>query len=172
MKRILGRLGRFRPRRHADTGRRGPGYLFGGHVRTSTVVLVILFGLVWWTYDTYRPEPEAPVAPQVVPPGFVPDPEYTWVPRTRLQRPPVTVTETVTPTPTTTETTPPPSEPETPGPPPSAPPFPFPLPPPFGPPPAETPPGAAPSSSPGPGAPAPPAPHQPQPPLTTHAPAP
>ena len=39
----------------------------------------------------------------MVPPGFVPDPNYTWVPRTRVDQPPATVT--VTPTPTTTPTT-------------------------------------------------------------------
>jgi len=86
-------------RRSDDTGRRWS-HLFGGRVRTSTFVLIVAFLAVWWVYDTYRPEPPAkPPAPQVVPPGFVPDPNYTWVPRSRVQEPP---TVTVTPTPTTT----------------------------------------------------------------------
>ena len=71
-------------------------------------------------------------------PGFVPDPNYTWVPRSRVQEPPTTVTVTqtppTTPTPTTTTT----------------PPFNLPtivLPPPFGPPVTTTlpPPGPAPA---------------------------
>jgi hypothetical protein len=124
------------PTGNADSGRHWPGYLFGGRVRTSTLALVVVFLLAWWTYDTYRPPPNPPEAPQVVPPGFVPDPNYTWVPRTRLQQPPVTVTETITPTPTTTEP-PSPSEPEPP------PPL---LPcPPFCPPPPESPPPAPPA---------------------------
>ena len=87
-------------------------------MRTSTLVLIVAFLAVWWVYDTYRPEPAPkPPAPQVVPPGFVPDPNYTWVPRSRVQQPPAT--DTFTPTPTThaaahhhrrrtTTTTPPP----------------------------------------------------------------
>lgn len=97
-----------------------PSHLLGGRVRTSTAVLIVAFGAVWWVYDTYRDEPKAPPAPQVVPPGFIPDPAYTWVPRTKLQRPPLTVTETVTATPTTTEppapAEPPAGEPPTPTP--------------------------------------------------------
>jgi hypothetical protein len=85
--------------------RRPVSHLFGGRIRTSTVVLIVAFLAVWLVYDTYRPEPTPkPPAPQVVPPGFVPDPNYTWVPRSRVQEPPTT--DTVTPTPTTT--TPPP----------------------------------------------------------------
>lgn len=84
-------------------------HLLGGQFRTSTLVLIVVFLLVWWTYETYRPHPEAqPTTPpaQVVPPGYVPDPDYTWVPRTRVdQYPPTT-----TPTPTTTTPTPTPSE--------------------------------------------------------------
>lgn len=96
--------------RSGGAERRWPGYLLNGRIRTSTVVLIIAFCAVWWVYDTYRSEPTPPVAPQVVPPGFVPDPAYTWVPRTRVQPPPTTTTEP----PTTTETTEPPtSEPET-----------------------------------------------------------
>ncbi|HZC53473.1 MAG TPA: hypothetical protein VE441_13380 [Mycobacterium sp.] len=89
----------------AEVQRRRPmSHLFGGRVRTSTVVLIVAFLAVWWVYDTYRPEPPPkPAAPQVVPPGFVPDPNYTWVPRSRVQQP----APTVTVTPTTTTTTPP-----------------------------------------------------------------
>jgi hypothetical protein len=98
-------------------------HLFGGRMRTSTLILIVVFFATWWVYDTYRPEPAAkPPAPQVVPPGFVPDPNYTWVPRSRVQQPPATVTFTPTPTttvppsttvppPTTTTTTPPPWSP-------------------------------------------------------------
>ncbi|UBV04190.1 hypothetical protein H8Z54_17435, partial [Mycobacterium avium subsp. hominissuis] len=76
---------------------RWPQYVFGGRMRTSTFVLIVAFLLVWWVYDTYRPEPAPkPPAQQVVPPGFVPDPNYTWVPRSRLQQPPATVTYTPT----------------------------------------------------------------------------
>ncbi|HEX7321876.1 MAG TPA: hypothetical protein VF299_02910 [Mycobacterium sp.] len=125
-----GNAGPDKPHRSADAERPRPGYLLSGRLRISTVVLVVAFGFVWWVYDAYRPESKPIPAPQVVPPGFVPDPNYTWVPRTRLQRPPETVTETVTPTPTTTEpeATAPPGAPETPGP--FLPPFLFPPPPP------------------------------------------
>jgi hypothetical protein len=92
-----------------------PNYIFGGRVRTSTLVLIFAFLLTWWTYNTYRPHPPPPEAPaQVVPPGFVPDPNYTWVPRTKVRTPPTeetpTTTEPTTTTPTTspTTTTPPP----------------------------------------------------------------
>ncbi|MGH3634612.1 MAG: hypothetical protein ACRDTS_11070 [Mycobacterium sp.] len=114
-----------------------PAYLLGGHVRTSTVVLVVAFIAVWWTYSTYQQSNESPSGPkqvpatQVVPPGYVPDPNYTWVPRTRVQQPtptptwtPTTTTTTTPPTTTTTTTTPPPLIP------------PIVLPPPFGPPPS------------------------------------
>ena len=87
--------------------RRTPSHLFGGRVRTSTIVLVVVFLALWWTYETYRPHEQAPSpAPssQVVPPGYVPDPGYTWVPRTRVEQP----QRTQTPTPTPTTTTPPP----------------------------------------------------------------
>ncbi|MFZ1176815.1 MAG: hypothetical protein WAO15_11215 [Mycobacterium sp.] len=100
-------------KRSDDTQRRWPNYMFGGRLRTSTLVLIIAFLAVWWVYDTYRPEPAPkPPSPQVVPPGFVPDPNYTWVPRSRVQQPPATVTFTPTPTttvpPPVTTTTPPP----------------------------------------------------------------
>ncbi|ASW91597.1 hypothetical protein QRB36_10700 [Mycobacterium marseillense] len=90
-----------------DAEHRWPNYVFGGRMRTSTFVLIIAFFVVWWVYDTYRPEPAPkPPAQQMVPPGFVPDPNYTWVPRSRVQQPPATVT--YTPTPTTTPPPPPP----------------------------------------------------------------
>ncbi|WP_163753281.1 hypothetical protein [Mycobacterium botniense] len=138
----------------SDAARRWPGYLFGGHVRTSTVLLVVAFLAVWWLYDSYRPSPERPPRPpatQVVPPGFIPDPNYTWVPRSRLQQPPVTVTVTTAPatTPTTTPTTTAPTTvsptPSTSSPVPAPPPLM--LPPPFGPPPPPTtaPPGPGPA---------------------------
>jgi hypothetical protein len=127
-----------RLRRADDVERGWPGYLFGGRVRTSTLVLVIAFLAVWWVYDEHREsaksKPTQVPATEVVPPGFVPDPNYTWVPRSRVQEPPTTVTvtqtPTTTPTPTPTTTTPPP-------------PFNLPpivLPPPFGPPATTTPP--------------------------------
>jgi hypothetical protein len=92
-----------------DADHSWPRHMFGGRVRTSTMVLIVLFLVVWWTYDTYRPQAsthEGPPATQVVPPGFVPDPNYTWVPRSRVQQPPAD-TYTPTPTPTPTTTTPP-----------------------------------------------------------------
>jgi len=145
-----------RLRRAANDAERGwPTYMFGGHVRTSTVVLVIAFLAVWWVYDDHQQSTKSTnkttqvPATQVVPPGFVPDPNYTWVPRTQVQETPTTVT--VTPTPTTTP--PPPTTTTTPPPPFGLPPIV--LPPPFGPP-ATTPsapPGQAPTPAP---APAPP----------------
>lgn len=112
--------------RSEGAGRRWPTHLFNGRVRTSTLLLVIAFIAVWWVYATYRVEPTPPAAPQVVPPGYVPDPAYTWVPRTKVQQPLETSTQTPTPTPTTTE----PTEPPTPSPVPG-----FPFCPPFCPPP-------------------------------------
>jgi hypothetical protein len=115
-----------------------PGYLFGGRIRTSTVVLIVAFAALWWIYDYHRHSTESSTTPtqvpatQVVPPGFVPDPNYTWVPRSRLQQPPVTVTETWTQTITPTTTPPPPPTTTEPPPPFGLPPIV--LPPPFGPP--------------------------------------
>lgn len=131
-------------RRSEDKQRRRWSHLFGGRMRMSTLVLIVAFFAVWWVYDTYRPETAPkPPAPQVVPPGFVPDPNYTWVPRSRVQQPPATVTFTPTPTttvpptttppPTTTTTTPPPFQLPTPPcllPPPFCPPSTSPTPPP------------------------------------------
>jgi len=90
-------------KRSDDTERRWPSHMFGGRIRTSTVVLIVAFLAVCWLYYTYRPPEPAPGGPpttQVVPPGFVPDPNYTWVPRSRVRQPPAT--DTITPTPTTT----------------------------------------------------------------------
>lgn len=92
-----------------------------GRLRTSTVVLIVAFFALWWLQQTYQPEPAPPQAPQVVPPGFVPDPDYTWVPRTNVEAP--RTTRTTTPTTTTTTTTPTPT-PETPTTTPTAPPAP------------------------------------------------
>ncbi|BBZ09914.1 hypothetical protein [Mycobacterium branderi] len=119
-----------------DAERGWPGYLFGGHVRTSTVVLVVAFVAVWWVYDTNKhatqsSTPTQVPATQVVPPGYVPDPNYTWVPRSRLQQPPTRTWTPTTTTTTTTTTTPPTTTTTTTTPPP---PFQLPvLPPPFGP---------------------------------------
>lgn len=116
--------------------RRWPSHLFGGRVRTSTLALIMVFVAVWWVYDTYRPhEPSDGGTPptQVVPPGFVPDPNYTWVPRTRVEEPlPTYRAPRTTPAPRSTTpltTTSPTSPPETT--PPAPPPPPCLLPPPF-----------------------------------------
>ena len=45
-------------------GRSWPGFLLGGRVRTSTVVLLIAFFATWWLFDTYQP---APAPPEQVP---------------------------------------------------------------------------------------------------------
>jgi hypothetical protein len=100
-------------KRSDDAEKSWPGHMFGGRIRTSTLLLIVVFLAVWWVYDTYRPEAAPkPPAPQVVPPGFVPDPNYTWVPRSRVQEPTATFTPTpittVPPAPTTTTTTAPP----------------------------------------------------------------
>lgn len=84
--------------------KRWPGYVFGGRMRTSTIGLIIAFFFTAWLYETYRPPPEPPPVTQTVPPGFVPDPEYTWVPRTQVQERPRTSYPTTT-EPTTTTTT-------------------------------------------------------------------
>lgn len=84
--------------KHRDEDRRWPRFMLGGRLRTSTVALIVAFCAVWWVSDVYRQEPPKPPPPQVVPPGFVPDPNYTWVPRTRVDAPRVT-TPTFVPTP-------------------------------------------------------------------------
>ena len=94
-------------------GRGWPHYILWGRVRTSTAALLAAFIAVWWLYATYQPAPppEAP-ATQMVPPGFVPDPSYTWVPRTEV-RDRTTTTRTTTPTTTTTTETTEPTTSET-----------------------------------------------------------
>ena len=78
-----------------------------GRARVSTVVLIVAFVALFWVYHNFEPRPAAPEGPTaVVPPGFVPDPNYTWVPRTNVRRPKEDVTTTTTTTPTTTDTTP------------------------------------------------------------------
>ncbi|TFV60223.1 hypothetical protein E4P42_04540 [Mycobacterium sp. PS03-16] len=99
-----------------------PRYMPGGRVRTSTVGLVVAFIALSWLQQIYTPPAPAPEPPaqQIVPPGFVPDPDYTWVPRTQVQEPTTrrapTTTTTTTPTPTTTTPTSPttPTTPTTP----------------------------------------------------------
>ncbi len=77
---------------------------FGG-MRVSTLVLMVAFLALFWVYHNFEPTPPPPPpAPAVVPPGFVPDPNYTWVPRTNVRRPKEPVTTTTT---TTTTTVPP-----------------------------------------------------------------
>ena len=68
-----------------------------GQFRVSTVVLIVAFIALFWVQQTFQPEPapEAP-APAIVPPGFVPDPNYTWVPRTNVRRPKEADTTTTT----------------------------------------------------------------------------
>ena len=84
-----------------------------GRIRVSTAVLIVVFIALFWVQQTFTPEPtpEAP-APAVVPPGFVPDPNYTWVPRTYVRRPkePETTTATTTTTSPTETTTPSPND--------------------------------------------------------------
>lgn len=95
-----------------------PNYIFGGRMRTSTAALILAFVALFWVNQTFQPAPTA--APQdqtrqVVPPGFVPDPNYTWVPRTNVQTrapeyttttPTTTMPTTTTPPPTTASTSP------------------------------------------------------------------
>jgi hypothetical protein len=83
-----------------------------GRMRVSTMVLIVAFIALFWVYHNFEatPAPEPPPT-AVVPPGFVPDPNYTWVPRTQVRRPkedvtPTTTTTTTTTSPTTTTTSP------------------------------------------------------------------
>ncbi|MCV7194273.1 hypothetical protein [Mycolicibacterium brumae] len=88
-------------RRPGDEDLRWPSYMFWGRVRTSTVALLVAFGLCWYVYDNYTPGPAAPPV-QEAPPGMVP----VWVPQTQVYNPPEeTYTEEPTPTaePTLTE---------------------------------------------------------------------
>jgi hypothetical protein len=92
-----------------------------GRMRVSTIVLIVAFLALFWVYHNFEPRPAPTEAPPtaVVPPGFVPDPNYTWVPRTYVRRPKepeTTTTTTTTTSPTTTtpgETTSPTSSTET-----------------------------------------------------------
>ncbi|MDT5148724.1 MAG: hypothetical protein QOI01_457 [Mycobacterium sp.] len=99
-------------RKRADHG--WPGYIINGRIRTSTAGLILAFFVIAWLHSTYQPPAPTPAAPetaQVVPPGFMPDPEYTWVPRTNVEtRPRTTTPSTTTPTTTTTTTEPSPTE--------------------------------------------------------------
>jgi len=78
-----------------------------GRMRVSTIVLIVAFIALFWVHQTFQPQPTSTPAPTpaVVPPGFVPDPNYTWVPRTYVRRPKEPVTTTTTTTTTTTPTT-------------------------------------------------------------------
>jgi hypothetical protein len=77
-----------------------------GRMRVSTIVLIVAFLALFWVYHNFEPRPASTEAPPtaVVPPGFVPDPNYTWVPRTNVRKPEEPVTTTTT-TPTTTSPT-------------------------------------------------------------------
>jgi hypothetical protein len=91
------------------TDRGWPAYIINGRIRTSTAALILAFFAITWVHNAYQPPATTPVAPetaQVVPPGFMPDPEYTWVPRTNVQELPRSTTPTTTTTTTTTEPSP------------------------------------------------------------------
>lgn len=105
---------KFTLRRDGET-RAWPGYILGGRIRTSTAGMLLAFFALFWVNQSYQPTlPAATDQNQVVPPGFVPDPNYTWVPRTNVRREPEypTTTTTTTPTTTTTTTTEPTTSPE------------------------------------------------------------
>ena len=72
-----------------------------GRMRVSTNVLIVAFLALFWVYHNVEPRPTEAPTTAVVPPGFVPDPNYTWVPRTNVRRP----KEPETTTPTTTSPT-------------------------------------------------------------------
>ena len=75
-----------------------------GRMRVSTIVLIVAFLALFWVYHNVEPRPTEAPTTAVVPPGFVPDPNYTWVPRTNVRRPkePETTTPTTSPTEATT----------------------------------------------------------------------
>lgn len=105
------------PKRAGNTqaAKSWPNYIFRGRMRTSTATLILAFIALFWVNQTFQPAPSAtaPDANQVVPPGFVPDPNYTWVPRTNVAPSETSTTRTTTTTTTTTTTpspTPSPSE--------------------------------------------------------------
>ena len=96
-----------------------------GRMRVSTLLLIVAFIALFWVYHNFEPRPAATEAPTtaVVPPGFVPDPNYTWVPRTNVRpKEPETTTTTPTTTSPTETTTTVPTETTSPTSPPSAPP--------------------------------------------------
>src|SRR6478609_5964525 len=72
-----------------------------GRMRVSTIVLIVAFLALFWVYHNVEPRPTEAPTTAIVPPGFVPDPNYTWVPRTDVRRP----KEPETTTPTTTSPT-------------------------------------------------------------------
>jgi hypothetical protein len=78
-----------------------------GRMRVSTIVLIVAFLALFWVYHNFEPRPAPTEAPTtaVIPPGFVPDPNYTWVPRTNVRRPKEPETTTTTTTTTTTSPT-------------------------------------------------------------------
>ena len=76
-----------------------------GRMRVSTIVLIVVFVALFWINQTVEPDRPPTPTPAVVPPGFVPDPNYTWVPRTNVRRPKEPEYTTTTP-PTTTTTSP------------------------------------------------------------------
>ena len=91
-------------------GKAWPRFVLGGRLRTSTLALIIAFIGIGWLYETYEPPaapPDQVPATEVVPPGFIPDPAYTWAPRTDVQRRTPTETTAETTTETTPSTTPP-----------------------------------------------------------------
>ena len=103
--------------RNPREGRGWPAYIFGGRLRTTTAALLIAFCAIWWLYETYEPvsSPQQVPATEIVPPGFIPDPAYTWAPRTDVQRrAPTTTTTPTTSTPTTPTTSTAPSAPTSP----------------------------------------------------------
>ena len=83
--------------RGRDADRHWPSYMFGGRLRTSTLVLIVAFFVVWWTYDTYRPPRPRRRRLRSCRRALFPTPNYTWVPRSRVQPRP----SYDTPTPTT-----------------------------------------------------------------------
>jgi len=88
-----------------------PAKIFGGRVRTSTLVLCILWVLLYTLYTYLNPAEEVvqgPVAPAVVPTREAPAPETTYPPSTTEY-----TTELPSETLTTTETTPEPTPEQT-----------------------------------------------------------
>ncbi|MDY6996465.1 MAG: hypothetical protein SW019_07705 [Actinomycetota bacterium] len=102
-----------RPRRDRRSGAR----VFG-RVRVSTLGLIVAFFALFWVYETYSAPLQVPEQPvdQLVPPGYVPDPDYTWVPRTNVRTREAEPTTTTPTTTSVTETTTSADESPTPGP--------------------------------------------------------